>query len=209
MRRFNFNHSALGLLLIAALVAGSTQAEERHEDHEALRALLRTTTEALNTGNLDLVAPLLHKDFTIITVDNHKSTGLEEFKTYWESLFTGEEALIERIEVNAQADDLTRFLDEDTGVVHGTSRDTYHFSDGDVRVMQARWTALVQKEGGTWKLMKVHLSASLLNNPVLEAARAFTVKVGVAGLVVGFILGALLVFFLRGHRGRGPQAAHA
>ena len=54
--------------------------EERHDDHEALRALMKKAVEALNTRNFDAIAPSLHKNFTIVTVDNRKFTGLDEFK---------------------------------------------------------------------------------------------------------------------------------
>jgi len=198
----------LGLFLALTFIAtDSALAEERQADHDALRAMLSTATEALNSQNFDLVQPLLHENFTIITVDNQKFTTLDEFRTYWNGLFTGDIPLLQRIEVNAVTDDLTTFLDESTGVVHGTSLDTYHFSDVGVREMPTRWTAVVQKADGEWKLVKVHFSANLLDNPVLDAAKASTMKLAGLALLGGIFLGAVIVYLIK--RRNGAHAAHA
>jgi hypothetical protein len=100
------------------------------------------------------------------------------------------------MEVRPEADDLTTFLDEDSGVVYGTSNDHYTFSHGDVREMSTRWTAVVQKDGETWKLVSVHFSANLLDNPVIDAAknaaRRMTIIAGIAGLLAGLVIGFVL-----------------
>lgn len=184
------------LCLMFGLV-GSAGAEERPQDHDALRALLIKGAEALNTGNIDMMAPLLHKQFTIITVDNQKFTQLAAFKSYWNGLLQGEGRLITKIEAKPVADELTQFLGNDVGVVHGTSADVYHFRDGDVRTMDTRWTAVVAKEDGIWKLVKLHSSVNLLNNPLLTATRQWSATIAaisaavtlLLGLVVGLILG--------------------
>ena len=191
-------HALFGLMVfLFSVTASLAQQEERHEDHEALRALLKTAAEALNTRNFGTIAPLLHQDFTIITVDNQKLTGLEAFERYWNNLFSGEDAVLERIEVNPEADELTRFLDENTGVSHGTSRDTYHFTNGDVRTMNTRWTAVVQKQEGPWKLVTVHFSANILDNPVLEATRRQTLNIAGSALIGGLVLGIAITLIAR------------
>ena len=139
------------MALFAVVSTDVAAQEERNEDHVALRSLRETAAKALNTNDFDLVLPHLHERFSIITVDGKKFTSIEAFKSYWEGLFTGENPPLKRIEIDPQADTLTDFLDEYTGVVHGTSNDTYHFNSGDVRSMTTRWTAVVQKEKGGWK----------------------------------------------------------
>lgn len=192
-------HTLLGALMLL-FGAAHAQEEERHPDHEALRGLLKTATEALTTRRFDAIAPLLHRDFTIITVDNRKLTSLEEFKAYWNALFEGEDAVLERIEVGAEADELTRFLDGDSGIAHGTSTDTYHFRNGDVRTMQSRWSAVVQQEDGVWKLVAVHFSANLLDNPVLDATRAGSLRLAGSALVGGLVLGVIVTWLVRRRR---------
>ena len=191
-----FGHIVLTALLVLVPLV-SVNAQNREQDHEELRALLKTLTEAVNSRDLDRARPLTHSRFTMITVDNEKFTSVDEFEAYWEGLFTGENALLTKAELRPEADDLTEFLSEDIGVVHGTSNDVFRFVDGEERVMKSRWTAVVQKEDGVWKLSRAHFSANLLDNPVLRAAQSFSYWLAGGGLIVGFILGGLITYLIR------------
>ncbi len=183
------------LLVLVPVV--SVNAQDREQDHEELRALLRTLTEAVNSRDLDRARPLTHSRFTMITVDNKKFTSLDDFEAYWEGLFTGENALLTKAELRPEADGPTEFLSEDIGVVHGTSNEVFRFVDGEERVMKTRWTAVVQKEDGVWKLSRAHFSANILDNPVLRAAQSFSYWLAGGGLIVGFILGGLITYLIR------------
>jgi len=174
-----------------------TPATDRAKDHDALRALLAKGADALNKRNFDGVAPSVHPNFTIITADNRKHVGLDAFKKYYLGLFDGPNALLSNFETRATADEETRFVDENTGVVYGTSEDTYQFKDGEVRTMQTRWSAVTRRDGGDWKIVNVHFSASVLDNPVLDAAKSFAKKIAALAAVIGVVAGALLTALLR------------
>ena len=183
-----------------AFAQAPTQAQQpadRPEDRAALRAILVKGAEALNTRNFDGITPSLHPAFTIVTVDNQKLVGIEQFKKYYQGLFEGPQAVLNKVEVRLAVDEATRFLSENTGVVYGTSRDTYHFKDGDTREMLTRWSAVTQKGDDGWKLVSAHFSANLLDNPVLEAAKSFAKKVSAGAAVAGIVVGALLMLLLR------------
>lgn len=188
---------AVLVLLTLGLSPPASAQEERSQDHEQLRALLRRGAEALTTRQVDPMAPYLHPEFTVVTVDNRKLKGIAELQRYWNELFGGKAPLLKSMEARPEADKLTTFLDDNTGVVYGTSNDRYTFADGDVREMTSIWSAVVQKDGGIWKLVSVHFSANVLDNPVLDAAKSaaqrMAIIVGVAGLVVGLVIGFLLV----------------
>lgn len=183
--------------VLAQAPAPAAQAADRADDHAALRAMLAKGADALNTRKFDGIVPILHPAFTIVTVDNQKFVGADEFRKYYQGLFEGPQAVLNKIEVRLDADELTRFLDVNTGVVYGTSRDTYHFKDGDTREMKTRWTAVTQKDAGGWKLVNVHFSANLLDNPVLDAAQSFAKKLSAGAAAAGIVIGALLMLLLR------------
>jgi hypothetical protein len=194
--------------VVAAIVATSLASAQtpqtgvRNPDHDSLRALLTKSAEALNERNLDSMAGAVHPGFTVITLDNQKLVGLDALKKYYAELFDGPNAILDKMEVNPVADELTLFLDETTGVVYGTSEDTYHFKDGDTRKMKTRWSAVVTKDSGAWNLVNVHFSSNLLDNPMLDAAKAYAQKTAMIAGVVGLIVGALLMALLR----RRPRA---
>ena len=78
----------------------------------------------------------------------------------------------------------------------GTSDDRYTFSDGEVRQMKSRWSAVVQKHDNAWKIVSVHFSASLFDNPVLDAAKQAVQKwaliAGALGIAIGLAIGLVL-----------------
>jgi ketosteroid isomerase-like protein len=185
---------SFAMALLAAMSA--TAQEQRKADHDQLRELMKRGAEALNTRKLDAMAPYLHPDFTVVTVDNRKLRGLPEFKQYWSGLFEGKDAVLKSIVTKPEADELSRFLDDNTGMSFGTSDDRYTFNDGDVRQMKSRWSAVVQKDGDAWKIVSVHFSANLLDNPVLDAAKQAVQKwaliAGAIGIAVGLAFGFLM-----------------
>jgi hypothetical protein len=182
---------------LAALLASAVVAQEpRKEDHDQLRALMKKGADALTTRNIDSMAPYVFPGFTVITLDDKKLKGLPEVKQYYGNLFDGPNAMLKAMEVRPEADDVTQFLDDNSGVSYGVSNDRYTFRDGDVRDMKSRWSAVVQKDGGTWKLVSVHFSGNLLQNPVLDAAKS-TVRnaaiiAGAVMLVIGILVGWLV-----------------
>ena len=187
------------LLALAVAIAGTAAAqkpapvEDRKADHDALRTLLTKSAEALSTRNLDAISELAHPAFTVITVDNQKLVGLDAVKKYYAGLFDGPKAILARMDVKPVADELTRFVSPTSGVVYGESDDTYFFRDGDVRAMKTRWSAVVQKDGDAWKLVNVHFSSNLLDNPMLDAAQAQVKRTATFTGFIGLIIGALFV----------------
>lgn len=189
--------------VVAVVVASSIASaqtppiEERKADHDALRELLVKSSQALNTRNLDSMAGALYPGFTVITVDNQKLVGLDALKKYYSGLFDGPNAVLAKLETKPVADELTQFLDETTGVVYGASDDTYIFKDGDTRTMKSRWSAVVAKDGSAWKVVNVHFSVNLFDNPLLDAAKTYTWKIAIIAGVAGLLVGALPMAFLR------------
>ena len=99
---------ALAAFALPAIVAGQAQpAGDRAEDHKALRALLVNAAEALNKRSFDAIAPSLHPNFTIITVDNRKHVGFDAFKQYYLDLFEGRGAILKNFETKVVADEET------------------------------------------------------------------------------------------------------
>lgn len=188
------------LCLMALAVAGSAFAEERAQDHDELRAMLKTATEAMNSRNFDALAPLFYNKFSITTVDQKLFTGLADFKAYYDGLYSGANAPLKSIVFNPEADALTEFIGDNVGLTHGTSTDTYTFSDGDTRVMTSRWTATVYKDNGKWKIVNLHIGANLFDNPVVSSVKSYAYKAGLGAGIGGLVVGFLVAWLLRGRR---------
>jgi hypothetical protein len=172
----------------------------REQDHEQLRALLRTAKEAVNAKNFDALKPLFHEKFSITTVDQKVFINFEDFKAHFATLLTGTNAPLKSITFNPEADALTEFVGDNIGLSHGFSTDTYNFSDGDTRTMNSRWTATLIRDNGKWKILNLHIGANILENPVTEAAKGYVYKVGIGAGIGGLLLGFILAWILRGKR---------
>jgi ketosteroid isomerase-like protein len=183
------------LVALVTVVSG-VQAQDRERDHDELRAMLKAVTEAMNSRNIDAIAPLFHDRFSITTVDQQAFTNLADFKAYFNGLFTGDKAPLKSVTFNPTADALTEFVGADIGLSRGASNDTYVFSDGETRAMASRWTATLYKDNGKWKILNVHIGANLFDNPFVTALKGWLYKVGagagVAGLLLGFALARLM-----------------
>ena len=190
----------LSFCFLASLLSLSAFAQSREQDHEELRALLRAATEAMNAKNFDALTPLFNDQFSITTVDQKIFTNIGDFKAYYESLLNGQNAPLKSIVFKPEADDLTVFVGDNMGLSHGTSTDTYNFSDGDTRTMTSRWTATVYKRDGKWKILNIHIGTNLLDNPVLAAAKSYVYKVGAGAAIGGLVVGFLIAWFLRSRK---------
>jgi len=183
------------LLLVISMFVWLTPiaswAEEAHQaDHDALKGLLKITQQAFNTKNFDLMKQHIAQDnFTVVTIDGNKFESLDAFRAYWNDILKKNKTGLERIEVNPVADGSAEFLAENVGICHGTSNDKYYFTSGAIRTMPERWTAVLLREGGDWKVSRIIFSANVLDNPVLsgtkEAMQNFIIWAAVAGLIIG------------------------
>lgn len=184
------------LCLLLNLFISVSYAQNTHTpteaDHEALRDLLSKSTQALNEQKFDELRPLLDDKLTVITLDNKKYNSLEEFKAYWDSMFKGDKPTLKSVTIKPVADEKTFFPAPNVGIVDGTAEETYHFTDGDVKTIQTRWSAVVHKDNNQWKIMNIHFSGSILDNPVLTALKSYLYKIAGGSALIGLILGFLL-----------------
>jgi Calcium/calmodulin dependent protein kinase II Association. len=196
LTRFKF----LLLCVLPLLIAPVASAQDREADHNELRAMLRTATDAMNTSNFDALRPLFYNPVSITTVDQKLFTSFDDFKAYYEGLLKGGGAQLKSITFKPEADALTEFVGDNIGLSHGTSTDTYTFADGDVRTMTSRWTATVYKDNGKWKILNLHIGTNLLDNPVTATLKGYVKKAALVGGVGGLIIGFIIAWLLRRRR---------
>jgi hypothetical protein len=98
--------------------------------------------------------------------------------------------------------ELTILYGENTGISYGTSVAQYNVLGKEIE-LENHWSATLVKEDGRWLIASYHVSANVLDNPLLNGAK--TLGYGMAGIavLVGLALG-WLVF-----RKRGPSTPSA
>jgi uncharacterized protein (TIGR02246 family) len=183
-----------GCSLIAAPDLRAAESN-READHAALRQLRDKAAAAINNLDGKALAPCFAKEFAFTTVNQTVITNQTQFQEFFDRMFHAPDALVTGMKTEATADILTRFLDENTGVCYGFTKDTYTLKSGGSVTMSNRWSATVVKEDGEWKVALAHVGTDFMNNPVLDraaaAAKKLALGVGLGGLVVGFVFGRL------------------
>ncbi len=182
---------------LAATPAGAAESEQDKKDHDELRALLATFTQAFNSRQLDPLLPHLHKNFTVTMVNQSLVTSPTELKGFLDKQFDGPGALLTDVKIKPDADIPTIFLEGRIGINRGSSVDTYTLKDGRVITLNTRWTGTAIKEDDKWKVLTAHIGLDILDNPILDAMEKLKWMWTAGGVAVGIALGFLLGWRMR------------
>ncbi len=186
----------LTIALLAAFPAWA-QEEPDHEIHQELRAVLGTVQGAINAGDYDAMLPVIAEDIRATTITQEVMSNREEVSAYFKRWF-GPGGFLKTLHMDLKADVLTELsADKSWGLARGSGIEGYTLADGRTYDMKTRWTAVMQKSAdGKWRLRAIHIGTDFLDNPILDAAKAGLVKIGIGAGAGGLILGGLLGFFV-------------
>ena len=193
------NKLIVGIFSICLLVAGTTRGaddEKDKKDHDELRGLLKTFTQAFNSRQIEPLVPYLHKDFSVTMVNQDLVTTPGEIKGYLDKQFSAPGSILKEVKINPEPDIPTIFFQGRFGINRGGSTDIYTLKDGRVFTLKTRWTGTAIKEDGKWKVLNAHIGLNIIDNPILDAMEQmkwiWTAVAAAIGLVVG-VLGTLLL----------------
>jgi ketosteroid isomerase-like protein len=173
----------------APVVAGASDEVE----HEALRQMRAIYEQAIRDNRLDALAPFLHQDFKGVMVTGRDVTGLNGLKGYWSDI----QALIgEGGRYTTTLKPELSVLLGDVALARGSSDDVVVTSDGQEFRFTSLWSAVLQKEGGQWKLRQAQGTIDPVDNPfVREFTRRAVMGAGAVGAGGGVLLGWGIAWF--------------
>ena len=176
----------LGLLLAAPVLA------DEDAEHAAVRKIKTAYEEAVNTDAMEKFEPWLGKDATGVMVTDEELHSFAELQAYWLRI----KALLGSggsytVKVNVDQTDLLG----DVAVSRGTTDDTAKTARFGSVNFHSHWTAVLLKDGGEWRVLRLHGSMDPLENPFVVARMASrSLAFGGVGAVLGFVLGLLSRF---------------
>jgi len=182
----------LGLLFQFILFSGAGFADEaqdnnREADRVLLRQMLAEIQDGLNKRDFSAIKPHLD-DKVIITFLNAELTkGISGAEAYMNRIFQGAGAVLKGYSTKATVDQPAIFYG-DTAVAAGYTIDSFKFTDGLGMDINTRWSTTVLKEGDKWKVIALHFSSNLFDNPLLNKAESSNFYFGIAGLVLGILV---------------------
>lgn len=160
--------------------------------HQELRELRTTLTEAVEAEDLDQQLTYVHENAVATWQDNTVVRGrpdLQEFLKTKGGAFQG-------YRQRPEADELSILYGGETAIAFGSSVPHYKILGMEFD-LENRWTATLVKEDGRWLIAAYHVSANVLDNPVLQIAKQSAYWAGGIALVVGLVLGIVANVIVR------------
>jgi ketosteroid isomerase-like protein len=181
-----------GLLRGVMALAGEPN---RESDIRAVRELREKVGAAISRQDTRMLMECLSAEFAFTTVNQVVVTNEFQLEELFNRMFRSDKSILISLKTDLKPDIPPRFLDANTSMCYGSSRDTCFMRSGKTVDMDVRWSATLVKEGGDWKVAMIHVGTDFLDNPVLDGvekyASIFGIGAGAGGLLLGFALGAL------------------
>ena len=163
--------------------------------HDELRALRQELVDAIVEGDVEKQLQYAHPDIVVTWQHGETVTGHDGLREFLADIGARQGDVFKGYTQPPTPADLTVLHGGDVGVSYGTSVAHYEFA-GQEFDLTNHWTATLVREGDGWKLAAYHVSANVLDNPLLNAAKAALYWAGglgaLVGLVVGLLIGAVL-----------------
>jgi ketosteroid isomerase-like protein len=197
---------AAAIYAAVALLGPQARAQQADDeaDHAALRQYKTLFEKAASENQLDVLKPLLHEPFSIVTYTDREFTDFATFKERWqktrdEIVGTGSYRVTLRPERS--------LIYGDMAVARGDSDSVLVTGRGNEYRFTSHWTAVFRKQDSQWKIVRVHSSLDPFGNPMVVGEvkrRLWQVGTGAAG--AGLFLGAAAIWgWSRRGRRRLPE----
>ena len=160
--------------------------------HEQLRALRDRMFDAYEKRDLDALLTDVSPDVVITWQNADRNIGHDEFRAFYNRMMNPENGVVKEISSKFEVDGLSYLYGNDTAVARGSQADTFTLNDGSHFTLNSKWTATVIKQNDSWKVAGFHVSANIFDNPILDVAKGWLMKAGIAGGIVALIIGLLI-----------------
>jgi len=176
----------------ATAIGNAFAQDDSAVDRQELLGMLDTVETALNKQQFDTITPLLADDVVAVFLDAEVARGPAAVTAYIDKFLSGDAAILKGYTTTATLGDSARFFG-DVAVADGTSTDVFDLADGSQLQIDSVWSVTLSKTTGSWKIVQMHFSANLFDNPLMAEAQErivlFLVLAAIVGLIVGFLIG--------------------
>lgn len=187
----NASFALLAILLATSAPAMGADTDPHAEDRAEMRAMMAGIQEALNEQDLDALRPYLDENAVVTFHDTEVAQGFDELRAYYEDKLGSASAVLTDYSTAGEVDGPAIFHG-DTAVAFGHANDRFHFRGGKEIALTTRWTATLRDSEAGWKIIALHFSADLFDNPLLHGMERAALYSGLGGALAGLVLGFIL-----------------
>ncbi len=175
---------------------GPTMSDTEHQDadHEALRTMRDAFVLAYNQRDINGMLEVLDHRVTFTAMNGEAVYGHEGVREYHERLCDGPNPTVQGTSITlVEVDRLTELHQGNFGAAAGYADTSYQLAGGLKFSTRIRWSCCMVKSDGEWKVVSMHTSSNIFENPVLGLAKKAglikSVLAGGLGLLVGWLIG--------------------
>lgn len=158
-------------------------------DRIALRAVLTDMVKALNEHDFDRATKHLDERGVITYYNAEVTVGHEQSREYFNRMLNESKAIVKEYRLKGDVS-APAIFHGNTAIAYGVTEEHFKLAEGLEFTLNGHWSAAIQKKQQGWKIINLHFSSNLFDNPLLNAATKLQWIIG----VVAFFVGLLLMF---------------
>ena len=160
--------------------------------YKELRALRERMFAAYEKRDMDALLNDVAPDVVITWQNMDRNVGHEEFREFYDRMMNSDNGVVKNISSTFEVDGVSFLYGDDTAVARGTQADTFTLNDGSHFTLNSKWTATVVRQNDGWKVASFHVSSNIFDNPILDVAKGWLMKAGIAGGLIGLFVGLII-----------------
>lgn len=184
---------ALTLIMFFSVSHAQTESPE----HNAIRQMRDHMLSCIEKNDIECLLTNVTGDAVFTAMNGETVRGHDGIRTYFNKMMKGPDSIVKSLKPSLQVDQLATLYDENTGLATGSSDDSYELRDGSIFKIQTRWTAVLRKDEGNWKLASFQATTSPFNNPILNEVKKKSIIYGVIASVIFLLIGFAAGFALK------------
>jgi len=190
------------MLSVAHGQEATAQPADDEADHAALREYKALFEQAAAENKLDLLKPILHEPFSVVTYTDREFTDFEAFKTRWQQT---RDEIVGNGSYKVTLLPVRSEIYGDMAIARGDSKNELITAAGNKYNFTSHWTAVFRKQDGQWKVVRVHSSLDPFGNPmVVGQVKKWMTWTGVGAGIGGLLIGGIIAFLLARRRKPSP-----
>jgi len=192
MRKFTATLHFLFFILFFTVASAEVDIDPRESDRQLMRSILVDIEKSLNNKDFNLILKHLNPDAVVTYYNAEVTRNHAEAEEYFQRMIVDTNAVVKEFNTVASISSPAIFHGN-TAVAWGTTVETYKLATGLEFKLNGNWTVTLQKMDEQWKIVALHFSTNLFDNPLLNNAKRFSWIVGIvaflSGLLVMFVMG--------------------
>ena len=143
--------------------------------HNELRSLAKGLTDAVLKGDVEKQLTYATKDVVVTWQNGEVVRGHQGLKDFVHKNQGAASKVFQGLQGASHAHRSTILYGDNTGISYGTSVAQYNVLGKEFE-LENHWSATVVKEDGRWLIAGYHVSANILDNPLLSGARLWPTR---------------------------------